>query len=59
MAGRHRARLATWPQPKKHHLTTPASEREWIKVVLLTKVSLDLIFEVAKFVQTLPGLFGN
>lgn len=59
MAGRHRVRLIAWPQLKKHHLTTPASQREWIKMVLLTKVCLGLIFEVAKFVQTWPGLFGN
>jgi hypothetical protein len=59
VAGRHRTRLATQPRPKKHHLTTPAGKREWIKMVLLTKMCLGVIAEVAKLVQTVPGLFGN
>jgi hypothetical protein len=59
MTGRHQARSATWPRPVKYHLTTPASEWEWIKVVLRVKVCLGVIVEVAKLVQTLPGLFGN
>jgi hypothetical protein len=59
MAGRHRWNPQPGPPPKKHHLATPVTKREWTQVALQIKLLLSVIVQVAKLVHTLLGLHGS